>query len=127
MLFDHIDMRVRGLANVRPLLDPLLSAMGYSEFNIDDGSIGYHQPGEDGTRPFLWVIENTQHAPGLSRIAFAAATRSDVDRLASIAQAAGARAFEAPHIASEYGPFYYAAFFEDAEGNKYEICCRKRS
>jgi len=127
MLFDHIDMRVRDLAKVRPLLDPLLSEMGYSEFNIDDRSIGYHQPGADGAQPFLWLIEDARHTPGLSRIAFAAATRSQVDRLASIAQNAGARAFEAPHIATEYGPFYYAAFFEDAEGNKYEICCRKRS
>ena len=54
-----------------------------------------------------------------------AADRAEVDRLAAIAREAGAAAFEAPHVCEEYTPFYYAAFFEDADGNKLEICYRE--
>jgi hypothetical protein len=48
-----------------------------------------------------------------------------VDRLSSVAQNAGATAFEPPALIEEYSPFYYASFFEDAEGNKLEICFRE--
>jgi catechol 2,3-dioxygenase-like lactoylglutathione lyase family enzyme len=125
MLIDHVDMRVQSLAKTRPLYDALLPAMGHSKLNADDESVGYHQPGETGAEPFIWLVEDGSHQPGLVRIAFAAQSRADVDRLAEIARAAGARAFEAPQLITGYGPYYYAAFFEDAEGNKLEICCRK--
>ena len=52
-------------------------------------------------------------------------SRAEVDRLAEIARASGATAFEPPHVCEEYTPFYYATFFEDADGNKLEICYRK--
>jgi catechol 2,3-dioxygenase-like lactoylglutathione lyase family enzyme len=126
MLFDHVDMRVRNLALVRPLYDSLLAAMGYTKQNADEESIGYHRPDETGAEPFIWLIEEQGHKPAETRVAFAAPTRADVDRWAEIARNAGARAFEAPQLVPDYGPTYYAAFFEDPEGNKLEICCRKR-
>lgn len=125
MLFDHVDMRVRDLALVRPLYDALLPAMGFSAMNADTESVGYHRPGETGVEPFIWLIEEPAHDPGEIRIAFAAPSRADVDRLAATARAAGATAYEPPALVREYGPNYYAAFFEDPEGNKLEICCRK--
>lgn len=125
MLFDHVDMRVRNLAGVRPLYDALLPAMGYTKINADEESAGYHRPDETGAEPFLWFLEDPGHQPAETRIAFAAESRAQVDSLAEVARNAGARAFEAPALVTEYGANYYAAFFEDAEGNKYEICCRR--
>lgn len=125
MLFDHVDMRVQNLAGVRLLFDALLPAMGYTNINADDDSAGYHRPGETGAEPFIWLLEDPAHRPGRTRIAFAAESRAEVDRLADLARGAGATAYEPPHLVREYGPYYYAAFFEDAEGNKYEICCRR--
>ncbi|HET7813856.1 MAG TPA: VOC family protein [Candidatus Baltobacteraceae bacterium] len=125
MQFDHIDLRVRNLAAARPFFDALLPAMGLSHINADSESAGYHAPGETGAEPFLWVVEDPQHRPGESRIAFAAPTRDEVDRLSEIARKANAGAFEAPALIEEYGPKYYASFFEDADGNKFEICCRR--
>jgi predicted lactoylglutathione lyase len=125
MLFDHIDMRVRDLTRTRPLYDALLPAMGYSQINADEESAGYHQPNEIGDKPFIWLVQEGDHTPNGTRIAFAAQTRGEVDRLAQLAKNSGAQAFEAPALVREYGPNYYAAFFEDAEGNKIEICCRK--
>lgn len=124
-MYDHIDMRVRDLRKVRPLYDRLLPAMGYTQMNQDGESVGYHRPRETGSEPFLWLIADAGHRCTETRIAFAAENRAQVDRLAETARSAGARAFEAPAIVSEYGPSYYAAFFEDAEGNKLEVCCRR--
>lgn len=125
MLFDHIDLRVRNLAAARPFYDAILPALGCSRLNADEESVGYHPPGQTGAEPFVWVVEDSNHRPNETRIAFAARNRSDVDRLAAIAQKAGAREFEAPSLQPEYGSDYYAAFFEDADGNKIEICCRR--
>lgn len=125
MLFDHIDMRVADLARTRPLYDALLPAMGYSEINADEESAGYHRAGETGAEPFIWLVQEAAHVANGTRLAFAAASRAEVDRFAAIAQAAGAQAYEGPQLVREYGPYYYAAFFEDAEGNKLEICCRR--
>jgi catechol 2,3-dioxygenase-like lactoylglutathione lyase family enzyme len=124
MLLDHIDLRVRNLASARLLFDALLPAMGCSRINADDESAGYHRPAESGSEPFIWLVEDRDHRPNETRIAFAARSRSEVDHYASIAQAAGAHAFEPPSLQLEYGPHYYAAFFEDGDGNKFEICCR---
>lgn len=125
MLIDHIDARVRNLAGVRPLYDALFTAMGYTEVHADDDSAGYHIPGDRGTSAFIWFAEDSAHAPNGTRIALAASTRADVDRFSAIAAENGARAYEAPQLVTEYGPAYYASFFEDAEGNKFEICCRR--
>jgi catechol 2,3-dioxygenase-like lactoylglutathione lyase family enzyme len=125
MLIDHVDMRVQNLTAVRPLYDALLAAMGYTERNSDDESVGYHRPNETGAEPFIWLIESRDHRPGETRIAFAAASRAEVDRLSRVACAAGATAYEAPAVIREYGPYYYASFFEDPQGNKLEIACRR--
>ena len=126
MLFDHVDLRVRNLQDARRLYDALLPALGYTKINADDESAGYHNAGETGAEPFIWLVEEPGHTPNETRIAFAAASRADVDRLAALASQNGATAFEPPALIEEYGPFYYATFFEDAEGNKLEICCRNR-
>lgn len=126
MLLDHADIRVRSLAAGRPFFDALLPAMGHTKINADEESAGYHLPDETGAEQFVWIVEDPQHRPNGTRVAFAAATPAEVDRLSAIAQRAGAKAFEPPALIEEYGASYYASFFEDAEGNKFEICCRRR-
>jgi predicted lactoylglutathione lyase len=125
MLYDHIDLRVSDLAKTRPLYDALLPAMGFSEIVADSESICYYRPRSDRSDPFLGLDLHPQHRPNGTRIALRAADRLDVDRLGEIARLAGALAFEPPHVCEEYTPFYYATFFEDADGNKLEICFRE--
>jgi predicted lactoylglutathione lyase len=64
------------------------------------------------------------HRSNGTRIAFRASSRNDVDRLTEVARLTGARSLEGPE---EYGgpPRYHASFFEDADGNKLEICFRE--
>lgn len=125
MLFDHVDARVKSREKARALYDALLPAMGFTRISEDPQTICYYLPGEDRSAPFFGIDLDPEHRPNGTRIAFRAASRSEVDRLAAIARAAGATAMEGPEICEGYTPFYYAAFFEDAEGNKLEICYRQ--
>lgn len=123
MLYDHVDLRVRNLERARTFYDPLMIAMGFTRFDTDGVNINYHPPGDGRTQPFFGLMEDAEHRGNASRIAFRAAAREDVDRLATTARDAGALAFEAPQ---PYGAsWYYAAFFEDMDGNKLEICYRE--
>jgi catechol 2,3-dioxygenase-like lactoylglutathione lyase family enzyme len=124
MLFDHVDLRVSDFAKVRPLYDALLPAMGYSHLTETADWINYEKRGDGGASPFFGIMLDPGHRPNGSRIALRAASRAEVDRLAAIAQSAGATAFEPAHLCEEYTPYYYATFFEDADGNKLEICYR---
>lgn len=125
VLLDHVDLRTGNLALVRPLYDALMIALGYTDLHVDEDSIGYHKQNETGEDGFIWLVEEGEHRSNSTRVAFGAANRKEVDRLSSIARDAGARAFEPAALITEYGPNYYASFFEDAEGNKLEICCRR--
>lgn len=125
MLLDHIDLRVSDIATARPLYDAVFSAMGLRPQNDDEDSIGYHVPGGSEDEGFVWIVQDRAHVANGTRIAFTARNRAEVDRLAGIAKTAGARAFEEAHPVLEYSADYYATFFEDACGNKFEICCRR--
>ncbi len=124
MLFDHVDLRVSDLNKVRRLYDALLPAMGYPRIAEDADSICYYDPAADRSIPFFGLDLDPEHRPNGTRLALRATSRAEVDRLAALARGAGAAAFEPPHLCTEYTPFYYAAFFEDADGNKLEICYR---
>jgi len=50
--------------------------------------------------------------------------RRIVDGLTVRAKTSG-KALEGPEVCVDYSPGYYAFFFEDPDGNKLEICCRK--
>ncbi|HET9029079.1 MAG TPA: VOC family protein [Candidatus Aquilonibacter sp.] len=123
MLVDHIDLRVRDFDAARAFYDPLMIAMGFSQFDIVGRDINYHRPGAY-EQPFFGLMEDSEHRANGCRIALRASTREEVDRLAEIAFRNGARAFEAPE---NYGgsPRYYAAFFEDPDGNRLEIAFRE--
>lgn len=123
--FDHIDLRVVDLDAQRELYDALLPALGLTEIVELPGSREYYEPPVPGeSRRFFGLIADPAHRANATRICFAAASPSDVDRLAEIARAAGASAMEGPEIpySSEK---YYAVFFEDGSGNKLEIAYRR--
>ena len=124
MLYDHVDLRVSDLTKTRKLYDSLLPAMGFSRVSEDAESICYYRAGQERSAAFLGLVADANHRPNETRIAFRGADCQEVDRFAEIARSAGAGAFEPPHVCEEYTPFYYATFFEDADGNKLEICYR---
>lgn len=120
-----MDLRVRSIAAARPLYDALLPALGLGEISGDHTSRTYYQNRADRAAPFFGLETDPEHRPNDGRFAFAAQSRADVDRLAKISAEAGARIVEGPELCLEYSATYYAVFFEDLDGNKFEICCRK--
>ena len=123
-LFDHIDLRVRSLAEARPFYAPVLPARGFPTFGETPLGIAYDAIRGHPKPEFIGLIEDPEHRPNATRIAFWAESKEEVERIAKIAVQAGARNVEGPMFCPEYSPTYYAAFFDDPSGNRLEVCCR---
>jgi catechol 2,3-dioxygenase-like lactoylglutathione lyase family enzyme len=119
--YDHIDLRVRSLAEARPFYETLLPALGFTRDVGIDGWLQFEAAAGSATE-FFGVTESSQHIANECRIAFWADSTSEVDRLAEIVVRAEARNVEGPGY--HEGPGYYAVFFEDPSGNRLEICHR---
>ena len=119
--YDHIDLRVRSLADAREFYTTLLPALGFSRKVEVEGWLQFETAGA-GTKEFFGVTESSRHVPNECRVAFWAESKCEVDRLADIIVNAGARNVEGPGY--DEGPGYYAVFFEDPSGNRLEICHR---
>ena len=122
-MLHHVDIHVRDIDAARTLLDALAEHIGYRRITDSDeaeepGFAGYETAA--GGRPRFGLIPDPAALPGSTRLAFAVETRGQVDAAANIARERGARATEGPGLHPEYGD-YYAVFFEDAGGNKFEI------
>ena len=118
--FDHIDLRVRSLADATPVYEALLPALGFTRKVEVEGWLQY-ESGEDPVGAFFGVTESAGHVANENRVAFWAESDEAVDRLAEHAMKAGARNVEGP---MPYEPGYHAVFFEDVDGNRFEICHR---
>jgi catechol 2,3-dioxygenase-like lactoylglutathione lyase family enzyme len=119
----HIDIHLRDIDAAQTLLDALAELIGYRRVSGSDeleepGFVGYETAA--GGRPRFGLIPDSASLPGSTRLAFAVETRGQVDAAANIARQHRAQAIEGPCLHPEYGD-YYAVFFEDAGGNKFEI------
>jgi catechol 2,3-dioxygenase-like lactoylglutathione lyase family enzyme len=119
-LLHHIDVHVRSLAAVSWLFDGLAEHIGYRRRHDEEPDFtGYETA--DGGRPRFGLISDPHASAGSMRLAFAVDTHARVDAAARVARERGARAIEGPQLNPEYGDDYYAMFFEDIDGNKYEV------
>ena len=118
-MLHHVDVHVRDLASARTLFDAFAGTVGYRKLSDDPDFIGYETA--SGGRPRIGLILDPEYAGGSMRLAFSVDYRDTVDAAARAAAANGARAIEGPGLHPEYGDDYYAVFFEDDGGNRYEI------
>ena len=125
-LFDHIDLRVSSVAIARPLYDAFLPVVGFGDIKSGITWVSYTVTARDGSSrpPFVEITESPGHRGGENRVAFWAETEEEVNRVGEVVRSSGARAVEGPEYCYDYTPGYYALFFEDADGNKWEVCCR---
>ena len=123
-LFDHIDLRVRSLKEARPFYSAFLPAIGLPNFCETSIGIACDCVRDHPQPEFIGLIEDPDHKPNRTRIAFWADSRDEVDRIAKVATDAGAKNIEGPMFCPEYSPTYYGFFFEDPGGNRLEVCCR---
>jgi catechol 2,3-dioxygenase-like lactoylglutathione lyase family enzyme len=123
---DHIDLRVKNLANARKFYGTLLPAIGFTCDRSDADWGTFYSAGGDKPSEFFGFTEDRQHQPNGTRIAFWADNREEVDRIAGLVREIGGQNLEGPEVCANYSPGYYAFFFEDPDGNKLEICCREQ-
>ena len=106
------------LAAVIPFYRRLLSELGFvCEAQIQNW---FQLETEDGSE-FFGITEDRNFRPNANRIAFRAASCTEVDALARSLLQVGARNIEGPSLEA---PGYYAVFFEDPFGNRLEIVHR---
>ena len=120
---DHIDLRVPRLSEATRFYETFLPAVGFRRCVAVEGWLQFE--GEDeGVTEFFGVTESVQFTPNENRIAFWAESNAEVDALARVVEKVGARNIEGP---MDYEAGYYAVFFEDPFGNRFEICHRTQN
>ena len=123
--YGHIDLRVSDMKAALSFYSKFLPALGFGEHHQDGGWEVYRAEGEFPSRPWVALIEQSDHRPNENRISFWAESREELEKLATVARAAGGAAFSGPRDCLDYSPSYYAFFFDDPSGNKLEICFRE--
>lgn len=136
---DHIQITVRDMEVAVPFYDKLMPLLGFDPGQRTSAVIEEHEfYVVEYTHPLLaFAITSPRSAfrtdtinrrkPGaLHHLAFKAESRAEVDRLHEELRSIGATIVSSPREYPEYTPpGYYALFFKDPEGIKYEIVCTR--
>jgi len=137
-IIDHIQITVKDISIAEPFYDKLLTILG---FNIKNKVCAEIKENDfyvvEYTHQLLaFAITSPRHIfkndivnrrkPGsLHHLAFKAKSRKEVDNLYLQIKQIGATIVEIPKLYPEYGENYYALYFKDLEGIKYEIVYNK--
>jgi catechol 2,3-dioxygenase-like lactoylglutathione lyase family enzyme len=138
-VIDHIQVTVRDLEVAEPFYDKLMPILGFDlnrkvkgrvakhEFDV----IEYHHPllifGINSPREQFKEENIHRRKPGsLHHLAFKAGSQEEVDRIFLQVKQAGAVIVETPKFFPQHGEKYYAMYFKDPEGIKYEIVFEPR-
>ena len=136
-IIDHIEITVKDMKIAVPFYDKLLPLLGFdaqSRVSVvmemhEKQVVQYEHPRlgfaiTSPRRAFESETINRRKPGALHHLAFKAASRAEVDRLFSELKEIGAVIVSEPRNFPEYTPQpYYALFFKDLEGIKYEIVC----
>ncbi len=118
--FGHVDLRVADMAVALPFYEALLPALGFTERYHGPEWKVFARAASFPSAAYFALVEAPSHRANDNRIAFWAAGRDDVDRIAAIAAQAGALDLTGPKQ-MPYGPDYYAVYFADPTGNRLEV------
>ena len=123
-IVDHLGITVEDVPRGIAQFDPIMTALGFAREDAD-GSVSWWvegepeiilmSPREPGTGPHVHGRVGWQH------LAFAVASREEVDRLHAIALGAGWAEVRAPKEYPRFSRNYYAAFLEDDNGIRVEF------
>ena len=140
-VIDHIQITVKDLRVAESFYDKLLPLLGFDLRHKGGGLVAEHEfQVVEYVHPRLaFAITSPRSAfaddavhrrkPGaLHHLAFRVGSRAEVDRIHADLQDIGAVVVSPPREYPEYSPpGYYAVFFKDPEGIKYEIVCHAHS
>jgi catechol 2,3-dioxygenase-like lactoylglutathione lyase family enzyme len=139
-VIDHVQITVKDMAVAVPFYDRMMPLLGFDPEEKGSAVIAEHEfHVVEYKHPRLaFAITSPRSAfageavhrrrPGaLHHLAFKAESRAEVRRLHEELKAIGATIVAAPREYPEYvPPGYYALFFKDPEGIKYEIVCTRK-
>ena len=139
-IIDHIQITVKDLAVAESFYDKLMPILGFDISRKSKGRvekhdfdvIEYYHPlllfGINSPRDAFKNDQIHRRKPGaLHHLAFKAASCEEVDILFEKIQAIEAIIVEEPKYFPQHGEKYYALFFKDLEGIKFEIVFEERS
>lgn len=139
-VIDHIQITVKDMNIAEPFYDKFLPLLGFDirskvsavieehdfyvvEYTHPSLSFAITSP----RKAFINEAINRRKPGALHHLAFKAESRTEVDRLFVQLKEIGAPIVNQPKLYPEYSPDYYALFFKDLEGIKYEFVCNKPS
>ena len=139
-IIDHIQITVREMSVAVPFYKKLLPLLGFSPEKRGEATINEHEfhvvewqherlcfAITSPRRGFAADVINRRKPGSLHHLAFRASSRHEVDQLHKDLIEIGATIVTAPREYPEYTPpGYYALFFKDLEGIKYEIVCHSQ-
>jgi catechol 2,3-dioxygenase-like lactoylglutathione lyase family enzyme len=123
-ILDHVTLVVSDYGRSKAFYEKALAPLGIRNLMEFGQACGF---GKDG-KPAFWIGSEaaSYHRPEHLRlitpthIAFAAASRAEVDAFHAAALAASGKDFGAPGIRAHYHPRYYGAFVLDPDGHDIE-------
>lgn len=134
MKIDHMQVTVRDINEVESFYDGLMEALGFDlkkkikvylaelDMNVIEYLDGSYDFGIcSALKPFENDIVHRRKPGAIHHIAFRASSRTEVDRIYQKVLELGAEILDEPQIFPQHGPNYYAVFFNDPDGIKYEI------
>ncbi len=139
-IIDHIQITVKDLKIAEPFYDKLMPILGFDISRKVKGRVEKHEfDVVEYIHPLLLFginspreafKEETIHRrkPGsLHHLAFKAESCEEVDEIYLQIKEIGAIIVEEPKYFPQHGENYYALFFKDLEGIKYEVVFEKRN
>ena len=126
---NHLALTVRSLAESEAgFYAPVLGFLGYDKVEDIPGKMTLWFNAKAQFAVNLWQADpelssrtHARYAPGFHHCAFAADSRAEVDKLHGILVSRDIRVLDAPAEYPQYAPGFYAVYFEDFDGMKFEV------
>ncbi len=121
--FSHIDLRVTDLEKTLPFYEKFLPELGFTRtFHNVDWKV-FATEGDLPSAAYFAITEDPAHVPNGNLVGFWVESREEVDRLSRLIEKFGGKINIGPQP-FPISPTYYAVYFEDPCGNRYEIVHR---
>lgn len=125
---NHLAVTVSDLAGSEErFYAPVLGFLGYEKVEDIPGQMTLWFNGAAGLAVNIWQAReelksrpHERYAPGFHHCAFSLESREAVEELHRLLAAKGISVLDAPAEYPHYAPGYYAVFFADDDGMKYE-------
>jgi catechol 2,3-dioxygenase-like lactoylglutathione lyase family enzyme len=129
-MINHVDLTVLDPERSLSFYEAVLGFMGYRKVSAHARGYDFDLVRPDGGFCSIGVMRadgrgrgrrHDRYSPGLHHLAWSAESREDVNRLHELLCDIGATILDAPADYPEYGSDYYAVFFVDPDGLKFEF------